>query len=48
MNGRKSYDENEFEGSIKITNFPSKEKIIEKINLYLEKYKKEEKKAFMK
>ena len=43
MNGRKNFEENEFEGSIKITNFPSKEKIIEKINLYLEKYKKEEK-----
>jgi len=46
MKERKTFDENEFEGSIKITNFPSKEKIIEKINLYLEKYKKEEKENF--
>jgi hypothetical protein len=36
-------DENEFEGKIKISNFPSKEQILEKINSYCEKYKTEEK-----
>ena len=43
MSGKKIFEENEFEASIKITNFPSKEKIIEKINNYLDKNKKDEK-----
>jgi hypothetical protein len=36
-------DENEFEGKIKITNFISKKEILDKINLFCEKYRTEEK-----
>ena len=36
-------DENEFEGKIKITNFFSKKEILDKINLFCEKYRTEEK-----
>ena len=42
MENRKNIDTNEFEGKVKITGFPSKDSIIEKINIYLEKYKTEE------
>ena len=35
-------DNNEFEGKIKISNFSSKEEILEKINAYCDKYKTEE------
>ena len=42
MENRKNVDTNEFEGKVKITGFPSKDSIIEKINIYLEKYKTEE------
>ena len=35
-------DNNEFEGKIKITNFASKDEILEKINSYCDKYKDEE------
>ena len=38
-------DLNEFEGKIKITNFPSKKEILDKINIYCEKYRTEEKDA---
>ena len=40
---RKTFDTNEFEGRLKITNFGSKDTILEKINIYLEKYNGEEK-----
>ena len=36
-------DLNEFEGKLKISKFPSKKEILEKINAYCEKYRKEEK-----
>jgi len=39
---KKHVDENEFEGKIKISNFPSKESIIEKIDSFLSSYKKDE------
>jgi len=38
-------DLNEFEGKLKISKFPSKKEILEKINAYCEKYRKEEKDA---
>ena len=43
MEGRKNIDTNKFEGKVKITGFPSKDSIIEKIDLYLEKYKTDQK-----
>ena len=43
MKSRKNFDRNEFEGKIKITGFPSKDAIIEKIDNYLSKYKTNEK-----
>ena len=45
MNTRKNKDTNEFEGRVKITGFSSKESLLEKINLYLESYKSEEKES---
>ena len=42
MQSRKNFDRNEFEGKIKITGFPSKDAIIEKIDNYLSKYKTNE------
>ena len=45
MATRKNIDTNKFEGKVKITGFPSKDSIIEKINLYLEKYKSEQKES---
>ena len=45
MNTRKNKDTNEFEGRVKITGFSSKDSILEKINLYLESYKSEEKES---
>lgn len=38
-------DNNEFEGKIKISNFPSKTEILDKINAYCAKYKTEEKES---
>jgi hypothetical protein len=43
MQTRKNVDTNEFEGRVKITGFPSKEAVLEKINGYIEKYKSDEK-----
>lgn len=43
MQSRKNFDTNEFEGHVKINGFPSKDSLIEKINIYLEKYKTDEK-----
>lgn len=45
MSSRKNIDTNEFEGRVKITGFPSKDSLIEKINLYLEKYKSDQKES---
>ena len=42
MQDRKNFDTNEFEGRVKITGFPSKESLIEKIDSYVNKYKSEE------
>ena len=42
MQDRKNIDTNEFEGKVKITGFPSKESLIEKIDSYVNKYKVEE------
>ena len=43
MENRKNIVKNTFEGRLKITGFPSKDSIIEKINLYIDKYKSKEK-----
>lgn len=42
MQDRKNFDTNEFEGKVKISGFPSKESLIEKIDSYINKYKVEE------
>ena len=41
MQERKNFDTNEFEGKVKISGFPSKESLIEKIDSYVNKYKEE-------
>ena len=45
METRKNVDPNEFEGHIKIKGFPSKEALLDKVDLYLEKYKEDPKES---
>ena len=45
METKKNVDPNEFEGHIKIKGFPSKEALLDKVDLYLEKYKEDPKES---